>query len=95
MSRTAVKYDGQEVGIVGYVHMHSFECTGTINLTQFGETFRPLWSHIENIGIDDIPFEERLMDNSLWAMDSDGKILGIYFPMVYGDYTIIWRWRLR
>lgn len=93
MTRSIIAYDGKEIGVVGFVRMESFECSGTIALTAYGETFQPLWSHIEHNGIDNIPFSDDLMDDLRWTFVTDGQQRGIYFPMVLEDGSVSWRWR--
>lgn len=94
MARSVIKYDDKEVGVVGFVRMQSHECTGTIALTEFGESFQPLWSYIEHHGIESIPYDDNLMDDFLWTLDTNGLCRNIYFPMVFENGTASWRWRL-
>jgi hypothetical protein len=81
------------IGDIQILSSESFECTGTIVLADPIRELNDLWNFIELNDLSVFYQDSKFLNDEKWYLLDGNNRKNIYFPMVFSDNTISFRWR--
>lgn len=89
-------YNGVNIGAITDIDQDGFWMNGRICLNARGEQLRVFFNYMtdESRGLDeDPPFDQELLNEENWSVESNGLSRGITVPAIHPDGIIEWKWR--